>query len=131
LIVVDASAIIEILLKTRLAERCQYRIFDSQEQICAPFLLDIEVIQVLQRYALKCDITPERGNEALEDYIDFPIVRYPHEPLLPRVWELRNNLTAYDATYISLAELLKAPLITCDYKIAGAHGYSAAVEVIQ
>lgn len=94
-------------------------------------MLDIEVTQVLRRYALKGEITPERGNEALDDYTNFPIIKYPHEPLLPRMWELRNTLTAYDAAYISLAEVLEAPLITCDYRIAGAHGYSAVVEVIQ
>ena len=130
MIVSDASAIIEILLRTPLAERCQNRLLQAGEILCAPYLLDIEVTQVLRRYEAKSEISAERGMEALDDLRDLSISRFPHEPFLPRVWQLRHNLSAYDAVYIALAELLGASLITCDSRIAGAHGHHAKVVVI-
>jgi predicted nucleic acid-binding protein len=74
--------------------------------------------------------TTQRGQEALEDLAGLPLDRYPHDFLLPRVWDLRATLTAYDAVYVALAELLDAPLLTCDRKIASAPGHSANIEVI-
>jgi predicted nucleic acid-binding protein len=71
-----------------------------------------------------------RGQEALQDFLDLPLVRYPHDFLLPRVWELRKDLTAYDAVYVALAEALGFPLVTCDANIAGAPGHSAEVDVV-
>jgi len=75
-------------------------------------------------------IAAQRGQEALEDLGDLPLNRYPHDFLIPRVWELRATLTAYDAVYVALAELLDAPLLTCDGKISSAPGHHATVEVI-
>ena len=75
-------------------------------------------------------ITDQRGQEALEDLDDLPVHRYPHDFLLPRVWELRMTLTAYDSVYVALAEVVEAPLLTCDAKIASAPGHHASVEVI-
>ena len=72
----------------------------------------------------------QRGQEALEDLADIPLSRYPHDFLIPRVWELRATLTAYDAVYVALTELPDAPLLTCDGKIASASGHSANVEVV-
>ena len=131
MIVADASAVIEILLKTPRAEKCRDLLFRRGEIICAPYLIDIEVVQVLLRYAAMSDISPERGMEAIEDFRAFPITRYPHEPFLSRMWELRHNLTAYDAAYISLAEAMGAHLVTCDSRLARAHGHEAKVEVIE
>jgi predicted nucleic acid-binding protein len=68
--------------------------------------------------------------EALEDLADFPITRYPHTPLLSRIWELRHNVTAYDAAYLALAEALPAPLITRDAKLAAVAGHRARVELM-
>jgi predicted nucleic acid-binding protein len=130
-IVADASAIIEILLRAHLSEKCADVILAPEEIVCAPYLLDVEVAHVLRRYARNADISPERGLEALNDLRDFPIVRYPHEPLLDRMWDLRNNLTAYDASYIALSEAIDAPLVTCDSRIARAHGHAAVVKVIE
>lgn len=96
----------------------------------APHLVDIETTQVIRRYAAKREIGGERGLAALEDLIDLPIRRYPHDLLLPRVWELRNNLTAYDAVYVALAELLEAPLLTRDKRLAAAAGHRARVELV-
>jgi len=95
----------------------------------APHLLDVEVAQVLRRYVREKTISEQRGEEALEDLGDLPLNRYPHDFLLPRVWKLRATLTAYDAVYIALAEVLDAPLLTCDNKIASASGHNANIVV--
>jgi predicted nucleic acid-binding protein len=129
-IVVDASALLELLLNTRAAARIAERLFDSDETLCAPHLIDLEIAQVLRRYAASGALTADRGAQALQDFTDFPLVRYPHDLLLPRVWELRHNLTAYDAAYVALAEALEAPLVTRDAALASAGGHSASVELI-
>jgi predicted nucleic acid-binding protein len=128
--VVDASALIEALLRTPLGERCTERLLRSGDPLFAPHLLDIEVAQVLRRHAQSGDLGDRRGREALQDLIDFPIIRFSHEPFLERMWELRHSLSAYDAAYIALAEALGAPLLTCDARMARAHGHNARVEVL-
>ncbi len=85
---------------------------------------------MLRRYVREKMINAERGQEALEDLADLPLNRYPHDFLIPRIWELRATLTASDAVYVALAELLDAPLLTCDAKIASAPGHSAKVDVV-
>ncbi len=96
----------------------------------APHLLDLEVAQVLLRYCLAGDLEPARGREALEDLADLPVVRYPHDVMLERIWELRQSITAYDAAYLALAEALDAPLLTRDSRLASARGHNAVVEVV-
>lgn len=130
MIVVDASAVIEVLLGTPAARRVAERLFDEGETLHAPHLLDVEIAQVLRQYTLAGAFRAERGAEALEDLADFPIARYPHQPFLPRIWELRNNVTAYDAAYLSLAEALAAPLVTRDAKLATAAGHEARIELV-
>lgn len=130
MIVLDASAVIEWLLQSPVGARIDKRILSSRESLHAPHLLDIEVAQVLRRFVRENVITQQRGREALEDLGDLRLNRYPHDFLIPRVWELRATLTAYDAVYVALAELLDAPLLTCDGKIASASGHSAKVEVV-
>jgi predicted nucleic acid-binding protein len=95
LIVVDASVVLEVLLQTPVAARVNRRIFASGETLHAPHLLDVEIAQVLRRYARSGVITSEPGAEALADLADLPLQRYPHFVLLPRIWQLRHNLTAY------------------------------------
>jgi predicted nucleic acid-binding protein len=129
-IVVDASALLEVLLNTRDADRVSDRLFASGETLHVPHLIDLEVAQVLRRYAASGVLTADRGAQALQDLTDFPLIRYPHDPLLPRIWELRHNLTAYDAAYVALAEALGAPLVTRDAALAGARGHSATVELL-
>ena len=130
MIILDASAAIELLLQSPAGLKIEKRIFSPSESLHAPHLLDLEVAQVLRRYVRDHTITAQRGEEALEDLGDLPLSRYPHDLLLPRVWELRETLTAYDAAYVALAELLDAALLTCDGKIASAPGHSANVEVV-
>jgi predicted nucleic acid-binding protein len=130
MIVVDASAMLELLLRTPDAHAVEKRLFDPDETLHAPHLLDVEVAQVVRRYAANGEIDGERGGAVLDDLAVFPMHRYPHDVLLPRVWELRNNLTAYDAVYVALAEALGAPLLTRDRRLAGAAGHRATVELV-
>ena len=130
MIVVDASAILEVLLRSPGATMVERRLFVRGETLHAPHLLDVEVAHVIRRYAAMGEISGERGLEALSDLVDFPLQRYSHEFLLPRVWELRRNLTAYDAVYVALAEALGAPLLTRDQRIAQASRHRARVEVL-
>jgi predicted nucleic acid-binding protein len=129
-IVVDASALLEVLLNTSAAPRVADRLFGSDETLHAPHLIDLEVAQVLRRYAASGALTADRGAQALQDLADFPLVRYPHDLLLPRIWALRHNLTAYDAAYLALAEALEAPLVTRDAALAAARGHIAPVELL-
>lgn len=121
---------IEVLLRTPAAIRVERRIFKPGETCHAPHLLDVEVAQVLRRYAASSSISAERAGEALRDLGDLPLVRYPHDFLLSRVWELRNNLTAYDAVYVALAEVLDAPLLTCDARLGSAPGHRASIHIV-
>ncbi len=130
MIVLDASAIIEVLLVTPAAPAIQARLSITGETLHAPHLIDVEVLQVLRRYSTTGEITPARATEALADFLDFPIVRYPHDVLAVRIWELRQNLTAYDGAYVALAEALSAPLVTRDRKLAAVPGHLATIEVI-
>lgn len=121
MIVVDASALLEVLLRTPSAEAMETRLFDEPRQtLHAPYLLDIEVAQVLRRYAAIGEIDEQRGTAALADLADFPIRRYPHDFLLTRVWSLRRNFTAYDAAYVALAEALNARFLTRDQRLTAA-----------
>jgi predicted nucleic acid-binding protein len=129
-IVVDASALLEALLRTPAAQAVEGRLFAPRETLHAPHLLDVEVAQVIRRYAVNGEIDSERGLFALTDLADLPLRRYPHDFLLPRIWDLRNNLTAYDATYVALAEVLGAPLLTRDRRLASATGHGAQIELI-
>lgn len=129
MIVIDASAMLEVLLGTETGARVEDRLLSRGESVHAPHLLDVEVAQVLRRYAAAGELSAERGLEALTDLADFPVHRYSHDILLPRIWELRHNLTAYDAAYLALAETLPAPLLTCDARLASAPRHAAKVEV--
>ncbi len=127
---VDASALLEALLRTPAAAAVEKRLFDTADALHAPHLIDIEVAQVLRRYAATGQIEPGRCRDALSDLSDFPLHRYPHDVLLPRVWELRHNLTAYDAVYVALAEALDARLVTRDRRLAAASGHHARVNLV-
>jgi len=128
--VVDASAVLEVLLRTPAAAAVEGRLFRPKETLHVPHLIDIEVAQVLRRYAGAGDVTAARCRAALTDLADMPLTRYPHEFLLQRVWELRGNLTAYDAVYVALAEALDAPLLTRDQRLARAPGHRARIELV-
>lgn len=128
MIVVDASAVLELVLCTAAGVRVAERIAPVEETLHAPHLIDLEVAQVLRRYAAAGHIDERRAREALDDFAALDLARYPHDVLLPRIWELRDNCTAYDAAYVSLAEVLGAPLLTLDERLASAPGVRATVE---
>ena len=130
MVVVDASAVLEVLLQTERALSIEALIFSPAETLHAPHLLDLEVAQVIRRYCASGEMIPARGYEALIDFSDLPIHRYAHDIFIPRIWELRHNLSAYDAAYIVLAETLAAPLLTCDAKLASAPGHTATIELV-
>lgn len=130
MIVVDASAALEVLLRTPASAALERRLFSPRQTLHAPHLLDVEVAQVLRRYAMAGHAEPDRCRAALNDLVDFPLRRYPHDFLMPRVWELRANLTAYDAVYVALAEALDAPLLTRDRRLATAAGHRAHIETV-
>ncbi len=130
MIVLDASTVLELLLRTKAAAAVEARLFGRNESLHAPHLLDVEVTQVLRRYAASGTATRERCREALDDLSDLPLTRYPHDFLLARVWALRGNLTAYDAVYVALAEALDAPLLTRDRRLANAPGNRARINLV-
>lgn len=130
MIVVDASAILDLLLRRPGLAPLERRLF-ADPSWHAPHLLDLEVAQVLRRWAYAGRITARRGRQALDLLEDLPLTRWPHLPFLARIWRLRANLTAYDAAYLSLAEALDAPLVTRDGRLAGAPGHRAKVERIE
>jgi predicted nucleic acid-binding protein len=129
LIVVDASAAIELLLRTPAGALVAERLFDPVESLHAPELIDLEVAQALRRLERADLVDSARAEEALRDFADLALERYSHRLLLPRAWELRANLTIYDAAYVALAELLDAPLLTGDTALARAR-HHARVEVV-
>jgi predicted nucleic acid-binding protein len=129
MIVLDASAAVDWLLQTSAGQHIEKRIYSHNETLHAPHLIDLEVTQVLRRLALQGVISAHRADEAFRDLLDLRITRYPHLVLLPRVWQLRHNFSAYDAAYIVLAEKLRAALVTRDGRLASASGHVAAVEL--
>lgn len=129
MIVLDASAAVDWLLQTPAGKQIESRIYRTSESLHAPHLLDLEVAQVLRRLVREGTISPLRAQEAIDDLLDMRVTRYPHDVLLARVWQLRHNLTAYDAAYVVLAEKLNASLITRDARLSSASGRRARVEL--
>ena len=130
MIVLDASAVLELLLRSSGAPAVAARIVSPRQTLHAPHLLDLEVAQVLRRYCAARVISDERAAMALEDLRALDLQRYPHEPMLDRIWQLRENLTAYDAAYVALAEALDATLLTFDARLSRAPGNGARVELL-
>lgn len=131
MIVLDASAVLDLLLNVPgRAEIISERIAEEGPGLHAPHLLDVEVAQVLRRFVLRGELSPEQASDAFEDLDDLRITRYPHGPLLQRAFELRDNATMYDAVYLVLAEALGAPILTSDEALASVPGHEALVEVV-
>jgi len=130
-IVLDASALVELLLSTAAGRTIATRIADPAVALHVPHLADIEVAQALRRYAKDGELDAGDAMVALEDLQSLDLQRHAHEPLLERVWELRQNLSAYDAVYVALAEVLDAVLLTCDGRLARAPGLARRVELVK
>jgi predicted nucleic acid-binding protein len=119
MIVVDASLIVDVLLVIDVRPDLTDRLLDRSEVLNAPQLMDVEVVQVLRRYARAGWLSASRAEQALDDLANLPIERYGHSLLIPRIWEYRDNLSAYDATYLALADALACKVFTRDRRFAG------------
>jgi predicted nucleic acid-binding protein len=124
-IVLDASAVLEMLLRRPLAEWVEELILSGSKTLHSPHLIDLEIAQALRRYTFSRELTARRADEAIGDFLSLPITKYPHDLFLRRIWKLHASLTAYDAAYVALAEALSAPLLTCDQHLARSQGHSA------
>jgi predicted nucleic acid-binding protein len=129
-IVVDASALLEFLLQTELGARVETRLFLDQDALHAPHLVDVEVVQGLRRLVRTGEVSSARADEAIADLTDLDLHRHAHLDLLDRAWRLRDNISAYDAMYVALAEGIEATLVTCDGALANAPGHRARIHVI-
>ena len=130
MIVLDASALLELLLVTDRGGEVAERIAAPEQTLHAPHLIDLEVAQVLRRYVARRQLDETRASEALEDLKDLDLNRYPHDVLLGRIWELRHNASAYDAAYLALAEVLGAPLLTSDARLRELPDTRVRIEVL-
>ena len=131
MIVVDASAMLELLLQTPLGTRVEARLVRDAAEFHAPHLVDVEVVQALRRLVRMRELSAPRAGEAIEDLAGLDLHRHPHVDLVDRAWMLRDNLTVYDGMYLALAEALDAPLVTCDGALGKVRGHGARVEVIR
>ena len=131
MIVLDASAVVELLLDTAVGRRVAILIEDAAIGLHAPHLLDVEVVSVLRRFVSDGSLDDEEAQAAIGDLMALDLQRHAHEALLERAWALRDNVTAYDAVYVALAEALDATLLTCDSRLARAPGTKLRVELIK
>jgi predicted nucleic acid-binding protein len=127
-LVVDTSAVLDAIAADESAPGLIARLSDDGD-LHAPHLVDVEVLDALRRMTMRGEISDDRAADARSDYADTALLRYPHKPLADRIWELRHNLSAYDAAFVALAEALGAPLVTCDARLASARGHGAAIEL--
>jgi predicted nucleic acid-binding protein len=127
LIVLDASAAVELLLNTASGRRIAARLEDAGEIHC-PHLIDVEIVQILRRLVAGGDITLDRAGTALEHWSSLDLERHPHAPFLDRIWAMRDDFPPRDAIYVALAEILRAPLLTGDRELAGSADTSARIE---
>jgi predicted nucleic acid-binding protein len=121
MIVLDASVVVEVLTNGALADAIRDDLAGGDESFIVPHLIDVEVVSAIRRMMAGQRAETHRSNQFLAGLAALPAERYAHTPLLGRIWELRNNFTAYDAVYIALAEAMNAVLYTCDAKLSKGH----------
>lgn len=126
MIVLDASAAVLALLNDGDARRAV-----AEESAAVPHLADSEVAHALRAQALRGRLTPEQARDALGLWARLGVRRFPAVGLLPRIWELRANLSAYDATYVALSEALGCDLVTADARLAQAPGPTCPITVVR
>lgn len=128
-VVIDASVAVDYLARYNPSPIASLLV-DDRQILVAPALIDVEVLNAMRGLERSGAVPASRRQSWLRDFEDLPIERFGHEPLRPRIWSLRGHFTAYDATYIALAELLDVALITRDRKLARAGGHAADVVVV-
>jgi predicted nucleic acid-binding protein len=126
-IVLDASALVELLLRSDRGRRIQRVLQEPAQTVHAPHHVDLEVASALRRLTQDALLAEPAAAQALGAVAGMDIQRYPHTDLLPRIWTLRHNATIYDAAYLVLAEVLAAPLVTCDSALVNVPGCRAEV----
>ncbi len=127
MLVLDSSAAVAVLASEVRNPALLDRVARETE-LHAPHLIDVEVTHVLRRLVERGEIDPRRADAARKDYLDLPLVRYPHLGLLERIWKLRENFSAYDAAFVALSEALDAPLLTVDARLSRGVGHRARIE---
>lgn len=128
--VVDASAVVELLLGLPLAPAAERQVFEVPGSASAPDHVNAEVLHAVRRYERVGRIDASRALEAVDDLVSLPLSRYPTLSILGRAWAYRSNMTAYDALYVALAEALDAPLLTADRRLGQAARTHTPVEVM-
>jgi predicted nucleic acid-binding protein len=121
MIVLDASVVVELIINSSAAESIRRHLATRHDSFIVPHLLDVEVMSALRNLVAGQRVDLHRSEQLLAGLDSLPVERYPHTPLLGRIWELRHNFTAYDAVYIALAEATGSVLYTCDEKLSRNH----------
>lgn len=130
MIVIDASVLANALGDDAGDGRLARERLTSEADLVAPDLVDVETVSVLRRRWLGGDLTARRFSSAIDDLEDLALTRFPVLPLMRRAYQLRANITAYDAAYVALAEQLHCALITADSRLSRAPGIKCPVEVL-
>lgn len=131
MIVVDASVLANIVADDGSAGDLARRRLAAAREVSVPDLADVETVAVLRRRWLRGDLDERRFRDAIDDLLALPIARFPVGALMPRAFELRDNVTAYDACYVALAEVLECLLLTADERLAGTPTLTCAVDVLR
>ena len=131
MIVLDASAAVELLLDTATGRRIATLIEDPAVGLHVPHLVDVEAASALRRLVREGVLEEDDAEAAIADLLALDLQRHSHEGLLERTWALRNNMTAYDGVYVALAEALAATLVTCDAKPARAPGTKVRIQLVK
>ena len=126
--VLDASAVVELVFGTRAGVKIRRRLADPALSLHSPELVDLEVLNAIRRYVQSNRVTLDRATTAVRNLSDLDLRRHRHGPMLGRIWARRANLTAYDAAYVTLAEILDGPLLTTDDRLAHAPNLPIPVE---
>ena len=127
--VLDASVVVELVLGTRAGARIRDRLLDPEISLHAPELLDLEVLNVLRRHVRAGTVAMNRAEAAVRRLDELDLQRHRHGPMLQRIWSWRANLTAYDAAYVALAEVVGGPLLTTDARLSKARGLPVPIEL--
>ncbi|MEM9705477.1 MAG: type II toxin-antitoxin system VapC family toxin [Pseudomonadota bacterium] len=130
MIVVDASLAFEIMLASQRSDVLSDLLLAKGDVLCAPEIIELELLQTLRRLVYQGSVTEALAAQAIDNLNDLRIERFSHNPLRRRIWSLRHYLTAYDAAYFALAELLEAPLWTLDRKYLSVPGQTAQIEIL-
>jgi predicted nucleic acid-binding protein len=129
-LIVETSAVVAALV-ARPPNQALVDRLRTDGDLHAPHLLDVELLHALRGLVLAGHLSEDRAADARADFTDLTVVRYGHGALADRSWQLRHGLTAYDATFVALAEALNVPLVTCDARLADAPGNRAVTELYE